>query len=666
MAAPIEDYAIIGDTETVALVSRAGSIDWFCAPRFDSAACLAGLLGGDEHGAWSLAPIDPDVSISRTYRGDTLVLETLYTTASGSVAVIDFMPIRGMVMPEVTDDGSASSRRDVPPERRQRYPSIVRVIEGISGQVAMRSTQTARFDYGGIVPWVRHHDGGFLAVAGADALVTYSDVAIEGRHLEHVGEFTVAAGERRRFSMSYYPSHLTCPECFDVDISLAVTQKWWERWADRCDYDGPWRDAMMRSLLTLKALTYAPTGGIVAAATTSLPEWIGSVRNWDYRYCWLRDATFTLQVLLEAGYDDEAAAWSDWLRRSVAGDPDKMQIMYGVGGERRLMEYEVEWLPGYEASAPVRVGNAASGQFQLDVYGEVMDMFLTAETEQLMHRTEHGEQVRGLPDDAIDLARFLVDHVATVWREADDGIWEVRGPRRHFVHSKVMAWVAVSRFLQLLDVLDLTDDPGPWRDLAAEIHADVCTNGFNAELNSFTQYYGSTNLDASLLIIGIEGFLAPDDPRLIGTIEAVERSLLKDGFVLRYETDATADATGGGEGTRTGPDGERSDTVDGLPPGEGAFLLTTFWLLDVLALVGRVDDAATIFERLLALRNDVGLLAEEYDPVAQRFLGNFPQAFSHVGLLNSGFNLHRLGVTPAAGSSTPSSQPPTGSPASGQ
>ncbi len=648
MAAPIEDYAIIGDTETVALVSRAGSIDWFCAPRFDSPACLAGLLGGDEHGAWSLAPVDPDVSVARTYRGDTLVLETVFTTATGSVAVIDFMPIRGMVMPEITDDGSARTRRGDAPQRRQQYPSIVRVVEGISGSVRMRTKQTARFDYGGIVPWVRHHDGGFLAIAGADGLVAYSDVALEGQHLQHVGEFTVAAGERRRFSVSYFPSHLRAPERFDIDISLAVTQKWWERWAERCTYDGPWREAMMRSLLTLKALTYAPTGGIVAAATTSLPEWIGSVRNWDYRYCWLRDATFTLQALLEAGYDDEAAAWSDWLRRSVAGDPDKMQIMYGVGGERRLMEYEVEWLPGYESSAPVRVGNAASGQFQLDVYGEVMDMFLTAEKEQLVHQTGHGDEVQGLPDDAIDLARFLVDHVATVWHEADDGIWEVRGPRRHFVHSKVMAWVAVNRWLQLLDTLDLTDDPGPWRDLADEIHADVCARGFNPELNSFTQYYGSTNLDASLLIIGIEGFLPPEDPRLIGTIEAVERTLLKDGFVLRYETDVKAEGAGEGESASAVPEGERYDTVDGLPPGEGAFLLTTFWLLDALALIGRVDDAAAIFERLVALRNDVGLLAEEYDPVARRFLGNFPQAFSHVGLLSSGFNLHRLGVTEAS------------------
>lgn len=657
MAAHIEDYAIIGDTETAALVSRHGSLDWFCAPRFDSTACLAGLLGDDDDGSWTMHPVAADVTIERQYRADTLVLETVFTTATGSVAVIDFMPIRGMVVPGLPDDrnhgSAAGSVRDDGAERRTdgrlvRHPAIVRVVEGRTGTVTMHTSVAVRFDYGDIVPWVRAAEGGFIAVAGADGVIVRSSVELEGADYRHEATFEIRAGERERFTMAWFPSHQPPPPPFEADGSLVVTQKWWEQWSSECSYEGEWRDAIVRSLITLKALTYEPTGGIVAAATTSLPEWIGSVRNWDYRYCWLRDATFTLKALLEAGYEDEAAAWSDWLRRAVAGSPDKMQIMYGVGGERRLTEYEIEWLDGYEGSAPVRIGNAASGQFQLDVFGEVMDMFLTAETEQVGHVNHHGHPGTGLPADAVEIARFLVEHVARVWREPDDGIWEVRGPRRHFVHSKVMAWVAIDRWVRLIDALGLDDDPAPWQAVRDEIHADVCTHGFNEQVGAFTQYYGATNLDASMLIAGLSGFLPADDPRLVSTIEAIERSLLRDGFVLRYETDAVpAEPDAGATGWV--PQSESRDpsktgsatTVDGLPPGEGAFLLTTFWLVDSYVLIGRLDDARALFERLLALRNDVGLLAEEVDPASGRFLGNFPQAFPHIGLMSSAFNLGR-------------------------
>ena len=502
-----------------------------------------------------------------------------------------------------------------------------------------------RFDYGAVIPWVRAlAEPCIAAVAGADGLVLHSDLPLDGEHNRHTASFTVAAGERVRFSATWYPSHVRAPRRLDLDAALGVTERWWQRWAARANVDGPWRDAMVRSLITLKALTYGPTGGIVAAPTTSLPEWIGSVRNWDYRFCWLRDATFTLAALLDAGYEHEAVAWADWLRRAVAGSPDKMQIMYGVGGERRLDEYEVPWLPGYEGSAPVRIGNAASGQFQLDVYGEVMDMFLVAERGGLDHVDEHGERHHGLHPDAVDIARYLVDHVKQVWREPDDGIWEVRGPRRHFVHSKVMAWVAIDRWCQLIDRLDLPDDPGPWDDLRDEIHAEVCAKGFDVALGSFTQHYGSGTLDASLLMIGLVGFLPPTDPRLVGTIEAVERELLVDGFVLRYRTDAMAPEPSTGDGSDPGSGaGTQPVGVDGLPPGEGAFLLTTFWLLDSYLLVGRRTDAEALFAKLLDLRNDVGLLAEEWDVESSRMLGNFPQAFSHVGLLNAAFALLRDG-----------------------
>jgi GH15 family glucan-1,4-alpha-glucosidase len=665
MASLIEDYALIGDTGTTALVSRAGSIDWFCAPRFDSAACFASLLGDDEHGHWSMAPDERPHAISRSYRGDTLVLETVFTTSMGSVAVIDFMPPRGVAMDASTSGaGTGDGDRGRPGAAADRGPTIVRIVEGRSGTVAMTTELRMRFDYGAVVPWVRSlSEPCIAAVAGADGLVLHGDLHLDGAHLRHSASFTVAAGERVRFSASWFPSHARPPLRLDLDAALDVTERWWQAWSARATIEGPWRDAMIRSLITLKALTYGPTGGIVAAPTTSLPEWIGSVRNWDYRYCWLRDATFTLAALLDAGYDHEAVAWADWLRRAVAGSPDKMQIMYGVGGERRLDEYEVDWLPGYEGSAPVRIGNAASGQFQLDVYGEVMDMFLCADRSGLEHVDARGERSRGLHPDAIEIARFLVEHVRRVWRDPDDGIWEVRGPRRHFVHSKVMAWVAIDRWCQLIGRLGLPDEPAPWADLRDEIHAEVCAKGFDPALGSFTQYYGSGTLDASLLMIGLVGFLPPTDPRLVGTIDAVERELLVDGFVLRYRTDVPAPVgpaddpagttapgrtgTGTGTGATRVADADPPGTtgapvgVDGLPPGEGAFLLTTFWLLDAYLLVGRRADAEALFTKLLGLRNDVGLLAEEWGVDDSRMLGNFPQAFSHVGLLNAAFALTR-------------------------
>ncbi len=634
MAARIEDYALIGDTGTAALVSRQGSIDWFCAPRFDSGACLAALLGSRRHGQWAMAPVGVCERIERSYRGDTLVLETVFTTPTGEVAVIDFMPVRAAAADPTGRDGAA--------------PTIVRIVEGRSGTASMRTELSLRFDYGSIVPWVQALGGGdgegpfgFRAVGGADGLIVHADVELTPSELHHSAVFTVGAGERRTFTLSWFPSHLPSPPAIDAVAVLADTERWWQDWADHCTYDGPWRAEVRRSLLTLKGLTYAPTGGIVAAPTTSLPEWIGSVRNWDYRYCWLRDATFTLIALIDAGHVEEATAWSDWLRRAIAGSPEKMQIMYGVAGERRLDEYEVAWLPGYESSAPVRVGNAASGQFQLDVYGEVMDMFWTTASRGLPQTSTFSGRHEGLPSDAVDLARMLADHVRTVWRQPDDGIWEVRGPRQHFVHSKVMAWVAIDRWARLVEHLGLDDDPAPWRALADEIHADVCAFGYDAGLGAFTQYYGSGSLDASLLMMGLVGFLPPTDPRLVATIDAVARTLLVDGFVRRYETTRTVPV---GLPGPSSPTDARADppaaTVDGLPPGEGSFLLTTFWLVDCFVLLGRLDEATELFERLVALRNDVGLLAEEYDPASGRLLGNFPQAFSHVGLVNSAFNLH--------------------------
>ena len=595
----IEDYALIGDTETAALVARNGSVDWWCAPRFDGDAVFAALLDDRDAGCWQIAPTAAVRHVERRYLGDSVVLETVTETDDGVIALRDCMPI-----------GQPGS-------------SIVRVVECRSGTVEVRSEVRVRFDYGAVVPWVRSQPDapsgwhGVDAVGGAHGLTLWSQVPMTGEDHATVATHTLTEGESICFLARWHSSEVEPLPPFDGGASVDETVEWWQDWSTACTAAGPWRDQVMRSLLTLKALTFRPSGGIVAAATTSLPEWIGSVRNWDYRFCWLRDATFTLHALLDAGYDAEAQAWSGWLRRSVAGDPEDMQIMYGVLGERRLDERELPNLAGYEGSAPVRVGNGAAGQFQLDVFGEVMDMFHT-----------EAETTGSLPADAIDLSRFLVEHVRRVWTEPDDGIWEVRGPRRHFVHSKVMAWVAVDRWLGIIGLLDLGDDRRPWRDLRDEMHRQICEQGYDHDIGAFTQSYGSSALDASCLMIALVGFLPASDPRIVSTVEAIERELLVDGFVQRYRTDAPADAATG---------------VDGLPPGEGAFLLTTFWLVDNLVLIGRRDDALALFERLVGLCNDVGLLSEEYDVAASRMLGNFPQAFSHVGLVNGAYNLAATG-----------------------
>jgi len=609
---PIEQYGLIGDTETAALVGSDGSIDWLCLPRFDQPACFAALLGDESNGRWKIAPFGETSSVRRAYRDDTMVLETEFTTPTGVVAVIDFMPIRDAV------------------------PSIMRIVECRSGVVKMHMDLRVRFDYGSIVPWVRAVPGGIVAVGGADAVMLRSPVPVVGEALATVATFDVPAGEALAFSLTWFPSFDAPPsndEIGDPYIALEHAMAWWRDWIRTCTVPEEWAAACRRSLLTLKALTFGPTGGIVAAPTTSLPEFIGGVRNWDYRYCWLRDATFTLHALLDAGYRHEAEAWSQWLRRSVAGSPDELQIMYSVIGERRLTEGVLDWLPGYEGSKPVRIGNAASEQFQLDVYGETLDMLYCARAVQMSFSA-----------DSWDLARFLVEHVRKVWAEPDDGIWEVRGPRRHFVHSKVMAWVAVDRWVRMNEEAGDEapvgfDELEPWRELRATIHAEVCAKGLDPVRGCFTQSFGSTDLDASLLVLLLVGFLPADDPRIIATVAAIEQDLLVDGFVLRYRTDvAPDDALLTGDGS----------SVDGLPPGEGAFFLTTFWFVDNLVLLGRIDDARERFEALLSLRNDVGLLSEEWDVTDRRMVGNFPQAFSHIGLLNSASNIARGLEGPAA------------------
>jgi GH15 family glucan-1,4-alpha-glucosidase len=592
MPARIEDYALLGDCETAALVSRGGSIDWLCWPRFDSGACFAALLGGPEHGRWRIAPADPAPRVRRQYRGDSLILETEFETAEGAVTLVDFMPLRG----------TASD--------------LVRTVVGRRGRVAMATELILRFDYGSIVPWVsRREDGSLVAIAGPDMVSLRTPVPLRGEGLTTVGEFTIAAGETASFVMTYAPSHLRPPVAVDPVAALADTEAFWQKWSARCTYAGEWPDAVRRSLVTLKALTYRPTGGIVAAPTTSLPEQLGGSRNWDYRYCWLRDATMALLAFMDAGYFDEAAAWRDWLLRAAAGSPSQVQIMYGLGGERRLPEWEISWLPGYEGSAPVRVGNAAHGQLQVDVYGEVMDA---------LHQARRG----GVAESAEGwkLERALVSHLETIWDQPDEGIWEVRGGRQHFTHSKVMAWVALDRALKGAERFGLRGPLDRWRALRRQIHAEVCDKAFNPTLGSFVQAYGSKQLDASLLLIPLVGFLPPDDPRVRGTVEAIERRLSVDGLLLRYDT---------------------ARTNDGLPPGEGAFLACSFWLADNFVLLGRHDDARALFERLLALRNDVGLLAEEYDTVAGRQVGNFPQAFSHVGVIDTALNLSRAATTQA-------------------
>ena len=579
MPLPIENYALVGDCHTAALVGSDGSIDWLCLPRFDSGACFAALLGGPEHGRWLLAPVARPRRVRRKYRGDSLVLETEFDTEEGCVRVIDFMPL-------------SSKRWD-----------IVRIVEGLSGRVSLRMELRVRFDYGSIVPWVHRSGGVLLLTAGPDTLELASSVAVEGENMQSVAEFCVSAGERESFVLNYRPSHADTQATIDAEHALTETEGLWHEWSGRCAYRGRWHDAVVRSLITLKALTYKPTGGLIAAPTTSLPERPGGVRNWDYRYCWLRDATFTLNALLLAGYEDEAAAWREWLLRAVAGSPDDLQILYSVTGVRRLDEQELPWLPGYEKSAPVRIGNAAAKQFQLDVYGEVMD-------------TLHLARAAGLPPEPeawkvqVALLKFLESH----WELPDEGLWEVRGPPRQFTHSKVMAWVAFDRAIKDAEQDGLEGPIARWRQLRDTIHGQVCDKGFDSRSNSFVQSYDSTYFDASLLLIPQVGFLPADDPRVLGTIAAVERYLLADGLVMRYAT---------------------ATQVDALPAGEGAFLPCSFWLADSYVLTGRRQQAEALFERLLALSNDVGLFAEEYDPRGKRMLGNFPQALTHMALVNT-------------------------------
>jgi GH15 family glucan-1,4-alpha-glucosidase len=591
MSSRIEDYALIGDCQTAALVSNTGSIDWLCVPRFDSGACFAAILGTPEHGRWLLAPACGVKATRRRYREDTLILETDFETDTGAVTIIDFMPLRTSV------------------------PDIVRIVVGRRGQVAMRMEMVIRFDFGHIVPWVRHSDRGISAIAGPDMLSLRSDIELHGEDFKTVAEFTVSEGQRVPFDLTWYPSNRHEPAELKAEESLIETEQWWHDWTGPCTLQGEHREAAMRSLITLKALTYSPTGGIVAAPTTSLPEKLGGVRNWDYRICWLRDSTFTLYSLMEAGFHHEAREWRSWLLRAVAGKPADMQIMYGLSGERRLTEMELPWLPGYEGSKPVRIGNAASAQFQLDVYGEVMDS---------MH---HCRRFGIDGDGAVwRMQRSLMGFLESNWTEPDEGIWEVRGPRRQFTHSKVMAWVGVDRAVKSVEQWGLEGPVDRWRNLRDKIHEQVCREGFDQEIGSFVQSYGCKHLDASLLMIPFVGFLPPEDPRVQGTVAAVEKHLMTDGFVSRYDADSE---------------------VDGLPPGEATFLLCTFWLADNYALMGRTKDAQTVLERLMAIRNDVGLLSEAYDVKTRRLLGNFPQAFSHIGLVNTVANLQRGDSGPA-------------------
>jgi GH15 family glucan-1,4-alpha-glucosidase len=584
-ALPVEDYPVIGDGHTAALVGRNGSIDWLCLPRFDSGACFAGLLGGEEHGFWRIAPASGADRVARRYRGETLVLETEFHTTEGVVRLVDCMP------------------------RRSDHASVTRVVEGVSGRVAMRMDLVIRFDYGWVVPWMSRADDHLHGLAGPDSVCLATPAQTRGENFRTIAEFTVGPGEKVPFVLSWHPQFAEGGCGGDAVQAIAATEAWWREWTGHCGYQGPWRDAVVRSLVTLKALSYEPTGGIVAAATTSLPEQLGGARNWDYRYCWLRDAAFTLDALLRAGYGEEARAWRDWLLRVVAGDPAQLQIMYGPAGERRLTELELDWLPGYEGSRPVRTGNAASAQVQLDVYGEVMDAL-------------HQARCAGMVPDpsAWALQQVLTDHVARHWQEPDEGIWEVRSGRRHFTHSKVMAWVAIDRAVQAVERFGLPGPAGRWRKLRTQMHEEICQRAVDPARGCFTRAYGSTELDASLLLLPLVGFLPPGDPRVRRTLEAIQDELCEDGFVRRYRTDGQS-------------------TADGLTGGEGAFLACSFWLVDNLALAGRRDEAERLSERLLGLRNDVGLLAEEYDPPRRRLVGNFPQAFSHVGLVNSAFNL---------------------------
>jgi GH15 family glucan-1,4-alpha-glucosidase len=584
MARPIEDYALIGDCETAALVARDGSIDWLCWPRFDGGACFAALLGNPEHGRWQIAPVDSKARVTRRYRDDTLVLETEFATADGAVTLVDFMPPRG------------------------KASDVVRLIMGRRGRLAMHCELVLRFDYGSLVPWMtRLPDGALRAIAGPNMTVLRTSVELHGEDLKTVGTFVVSEGQTVPFVLTYGRSYHPPPDPIDPLAALRDTEEFWRNWSAKCREAGKWSAIVRRSLITLKALTYRPTGGIVAAPTTSLPEQLGGTRNWDYRFCWLRDATFTLLSLMDGGYYDSARDWREWLLRAVAGSPQQLQIMYGIDGERRLTELELPWLPGYEGSTPVRIGNAASDQLQLDVYGEVMDA---------LYQGRRGGL--GSLDAALDLQRAMLDHLETIWREPDEGIWEVRGGRQHFTYSKVMAWVAFDRMVKLAEEFGAEGPLDRWKALRQEIHDDVCSKAFNAKLGAFTQHYGADTLDASVLLMPLVGFLPADDPRIRGTVAAIERDLMVDGFVMRYDT---------------------KRGKDGLPPGEGAFLACSFWFANNLLLVGRAREAEELFERLCGLRNDVGLLSEEYDPHAKRLVGNFPQAFSHIALVGTAHNL---------------------------
>ncbi|MER8045179.1 glycoside hydrolase family 15 protein [Streptomyces sp. NPDC094032] len=587
MTQRIDAYALIGDLQTAALVGRDGSVDWLCLPRFDSAACFAALLGDEDNGHWRIAPKGAGTCTSRRYAEDTLVLETRWETRTGTVEVVDFMP------------------------QRDKAPDLMRIVRGVSGSVEMSGVLRLRFDYGSIVPWMRRADGHRVAVAGPDSAWLRSEPPVKtwGQQFATCSSFTVEEGDEVAFVLTWHPSHEPRPDLVDPFEALEQTLADWREWAARCTYEGPYRDTVVRSLITLKALTYGPTGGIVAAPTTSLPEELGGVRNWDYRACWLRDSSLTLGALLSAGYVEEAAAWRDWLLRAVAGDPADLQIMYGPAGERRLPETTLPWLRGYADSAPVRTGNAAVEQFQLDVYGEVMDSLSRA-------------REAGIPAErhAWNLQLSLLGFLESNWRKPDEGLWEVRGPRRHFTHSKVMAWVAADRAVRTLEAVpSLPGDPARWRALRDEIHAEVCDKAYDPVRNTFTQAYGSRELDAATLLIPQVGFLPPDDPRVVGTVDAVRAELTQDGFVRRYSAEG--------------------DSVDGLPGQEGTFLVCSFWLADALRLTGRTEEARELFERLIGLCSDVGLLAEEYDPVAGRQLGNFPQAFSHIGLVGTALAL---------------------------
>jgi GH15 family glucan-1,4-alpha-glucosidase len=588
--APIESYALIGDCQTAALVCLDGSIDWLCWPDFSSDACFARLLGTEENGRWLLAPAVEVEKTTRKYSDHTLILETTYETADFAVMLIDFMPIRGT------------------------NSDIVRIVKGIRGSAPMKMEMSLRFNYGATVPWVTRGHGGIRAIAGPDLVVLHTKAPLTGKGLTTVSEFTVNAGETVDFVMTYGPSHLHTPRTIDVNKALEETQDFWEKWAAENCYQGPYRDAVERSLITLKALTYLPTGGIVAAVTTSLPEQLGGSRNWDYRYCWLRDATFTLLSFMFGGYFQEAKAWQQWLLRAIAGSPDQVQIMYGIAGQRFLPEREISWLTGYENSKPVRIGNAASEQLQLDIYGEVMAAFHHA----LSKMGKDGEQ-------SFSMLRAMVEHLETIWQEPDEGIWETRGGRQHFTYSKMMAWVAFDRAIKSAGMLHANAPVERWQKVRTKIHDEICSQGYDEKLGSFVQSYGSEHLDASLLLMPLTGFLPPEDPRVKGTLKAIEGNLMSGGLVLRYNTEKVS---------------------DGLPPGEGVFLACSFWMVSALKLQGRDADAKKLFERVLSLANDVGLLAEEYDTGAKRLVGNFPQALSHISLVNAAVNLAGFNAPP--------------------